>query len=380
MPSDLLFAADARVLEVSGDYQGATARLELTSVAHAQGVEYEQGCDLTAAAVQSEVRVDTVELYLRRDEGRWESSRTTDLRLGYATAALAGPLRGIASADWDALAAQADSIRRTHGEPPARPWPTGHGHYHPYTAHGLFYPDYFDPQVACPSAPAPSAIASGTPELEFAPVDRGGMFPIRGAWFAIYETRLGGCIAAVTVQSSGGFSSYVCPIDPGQRPTPWTYQVAGVPRKPALLVRNVAGIRAGRAERYTIVSGPGWEQVSTRPGWTEGALIFSERGEALRVVEVPQEPTYAERGYYLNVWYRGARRPMAWVRDAPGQTWGVYWAGLLNGDDIPDLVIRTTRQTGDFSDHELSLYLSSPDDPNDPWRPSDGTRVLVCGG
>jgi hypothetical protein len=382
MPSDLLFAADARVLGATGDFQGATARLELTSVAHASDVDYERGCDLAAATVQPEVRVDTVEVYLQRHDGRLESSGTTDVRLGSGTAALAGPLRGIATADWDALAMQADSIRNAHGQPLARPWPAGQGHYDPHTEVGLFYPDYYEPAATCPSAATGGTPSGGTPELEFAPVDRGGMFPISGAWFAIYETKQGGCIAPVTAQSSSGFSSYVCPIDPSKRQTPWAYRVEGVPRKPALLVRNVAGLRTGpAAERYTYVSGPGWEEGAASAGWSEGVLVFSSRGEVLRIVEVPERANGSgERGYYLNVWFGGRRHPLKWVDDAPGQTWGVYWAGLLNGDDVPDLVIRTTRQTNGFSDHELSLHLSSPDDPNSLWRPSDSVRVLVCGG
>src|SRR5215208_5462779 len=117
MPSDIFFAADARVVGVTGDLRDATAHLELTSVAHAHDVRYGRGCDLAAATVQPEVRVDTVEVYSRYQDGRLESNGTTEIRAGGSTAALAGPLRGIASADWDALAAQADSIRNAHGQP-----------------------------------------------------------------------------------------------------------------------------------------------------------------------------------------------------------------------------------------------------------------------
>src|SRR5215208_2563734 len=57
MPSDLLFAADARALGATGDFNGATARVEITSVAHASDIEYKRACDLAAATVQLEVRV-----------------------------------------------------------------------------------------------------------------------------------------------------------------------------------------------------------------------------------------------------------------------------------------------------------------------------------
>jgi hypothetical protein len=378
MPEGLLFAADARVLGVREDFQSASVRLEVTSVAHANYVRYD-GCTLAAASVQPRVRVDTLKLYLQRVDGRWEADAAEGLRLGSSTFALSGALPGIATADWDALASRADSIRRARNHTLARPWPAGEGHYDPYADDGLFYPAYSQP-ATCPSAPPPATVPTDQPELEFAPFDRGGMFPITGSWFAIYETEQGKCIAQVTVESSPGFTD-TCPTDPAERKTPWAYAVQGVPRKPALLVRNVGSVRAGpAAESYTVVSGPGWEYRSDRRGWTEGALIFSPRGEVLRIVEAPRiTGTPIGSGFDLNVWYRGRQYPFMRVDAAPSQTWGVYWVGLLNGDDVPDLVIRTTRRTGQFLDHELSLHLSSPNDRGTPWRWADMARVLVCG-
>jgi hypothetical protein len=377
MPSDLLFAADVRVLDVSGDFSGATARLELTSVARARDVTYEGGCDLTAASVEPGVRVDTIGVYLQRDEGRWELRGATHVRLEGGQAALAGPLRGIATADWDALAAQADSVRRAHGQPLARPWPPGKGHYDPYAARGLFYPDFFE--ATCPSGqPGPGA-AQDLARLAFAPVDMGGIFDLRGPWFAIYETKLGGCVAPVTVTASWSRGE-PCGSDADVRPTPWWYKVHGIPRAPGLLVQNVAGLRTGPAvETYTVVPGPGWEEGSPTRGWTDGALVFSGGGEVLRVVEVPPEAgARGDPGFYLNAWYRGRRHPLLWVDEWRGQTWGVYWAGLLDGDDIPDLIIRTTRATGHVRTHTLFLLLSSSKGQGPGWRPSAETVVIDC--
>jgi hypothetical protein len=98
-----------------------------------------------------------------------------------------------------------------------------------------------------------------------------------------------------------------------------------------------------------------------------------------RVVEVPPEPgTRGDPGHYLNAWFRGQRRPPLCVDESQGQTWGVYWAGLLDGDDIPDLVIRTTRATGPVRRHTLSLLLSSSTDRAPGWRPSAETVVITC--
>jgi len=369
MPGNLLFAADARMLDVSGNFRSGSARLEVTSVAHAEEISYgEDGCTLAGAVVQPGVRVDTVELNLRREDGRWASGGTTDMRLGLSTIAFAGALRGLASADWDALAARADSIRQARNQPLARPWPAGHGHYDGHDVAELNYPDYRE--AVCPVAAPPGSPASGTPEVAFAPYDVTGVVDITGIWFAAYETEQGGCIAPVSVESTP-IMSYVCSSDPSRGPPAWTYKVEGLPRKPALLFRNVPGIRPGPSpERYTVVSPSG------RP---EGVSIFSARGEVLRIVEIPAHTdTPSGSGYYLNVWYRGRLRPFMWIDDQPAQTWDVYWVGLLNEDEVPDLVMHTTRRVEGLVDHRLSLLVSASD-PSGTWKPAKGTRVVVCG-
>jgi hypothetical protein len=56
----------------------------------------------------------------------------------------------------------------------------------------------------------------------------------------------------------------------------------------------------------------------------------------------------------------------------------VYWAGYLNDDDIPDLIVRVTTPEKDYLDHRLILFLSDSKSETSLWRRSAETRAPEC--
>jgi hypothetical protein len=379
MPALLLLAADIRPIGVgSSERDGTVVRLEITSVARSSFVNF-TGCNLDAVDLIPSVHVDTAQLYVRHENGQMDASGSTDLQVDDRITALVGPLQGIAKADWIGLGLQADSIRLAHGQPLARPFPEERGHHNPSLGRGLFYPAFGD--AGCPATAArPESPAA--PELGFLPVGRPNLTPLNGTWFAIYEARDGGCIAPVAMRSAQiEHQPYSCSnTEVGAR---WIVSHDTLPGRPMLLVRNVDRLRVGpMPQLLTLVTGYTWTETIQQSGWprADGDMIFGDSGQLLQVVEVPADSTGqgASGNYSLRAWYRGRQYPLERVQAAAESSWSVYWAGYLNDDDVPDLVVRVTRQQPEFRDHRLVLFLSGPGSETSLWQRTAEIRVPEC--
>jgi hypothetical protein len=361
MPDRLAFAADGRVLGASRSQSRYDVRVELVTVGSA--VVSWNGCTLESASVTDSVHTDTVHVYLRRTDGRWEPDYE-EVVSGFAHVPLAGPLYGIAGADWSALAARADSIRKARGSAVARMRkPVPATHFLQETGDNLRYPQ--DVQRPCAaSAPAPvkaSFAQLGFVDPEYAP----NLQTMSGDWWAIYEPNDSAgrtCIAPVRLKFAGSVLHYCnqrAPADAG------LWSADGYEQRPLFLVRDVQGLRTGaHGERFSFV---------TVPGWNRGLLVYSDTGEVLRVTESRE----GAGGYQLTAQYRGQDYGIA--RGSPGETWGIYWAGALNGDSIPDFVLRTTTAGEHEIQHRLTLLVSHPERKEGLWIPeSSNTVVRFC--
>jgi hypothetical protein len=271
----------------------------------------------------------------------------------------------MANADWSALSGRADSVRRARGHQPAGVrTASGAAHFTQDAGSHLRYPEYF--AIPC-SARIRAPAATGFAELEYVDPEVAPNFSaIPEAWWTIYEPRDSAgrsCIRPVQLKWVQSVVTYCG--DNGNR-SAHIYAVDSFESRPLLLVRNVNGLRTGaQGERFSIVTVPGWER---------GVLVYSDSGEAFRVFETPDGDGGA---YYLTVDYDGKSYPIK--HGEPGATWGIYWAGQLNGDDIPDFVLRSTVSGAGMVSHTLILFLSSPDRGDASlWMPQRDAFVRMC--
>jgi hypothetical protein len=342
MPDRLLFAADGKVLDVKREQSSFRARVELVSIGEAS-VGWD-GCTLVGAKVERRVRTDTVSLTLDRQDGRWTFPFNEVVR-GDDYLPLAGALKGIANADWSAMSATADSVRLALGHQLARARTvSGVAHFVQEPSGYLRYPGSF--AIPCPAGqPAPPATdltELGYLDLEYAP----NFATLSGTWWAIYEPRDSAGRSCVTPVRLKFVESVVRYCGSQENRSAAIYAADSFVSRPLLLVRNVDGLRTGpQRERFSIV---------TVPGWDRGVLVYSDSGEAFRVTETPDGDGGA---YYLTVDYDGKHYPLK--HGEPGETWGIYWAGQLNGDDVPDFVLRSTTVGSDAIRHDLMPFLSS---------------------
>lgn len=371
MSDRVLFAADGNILDVAAESQSQRVKVELTSVARADLIT--DGCDILDIALDEGVRTDTVDLLMERSHGTWKPYFVEVMLDGRHTP-LAGRLDIDTTIDWTALFTRVDSIRRARNKPLLRPAVAATGHYDALLD-GLAYPDHFN--TPCPAA-AGSAATGSLGEIAYVDDWQPGMFDQRGAWYAIWEPRPGrgqSCIAAVNVVGSKAQDRH-CDADPGKRPVSWFLHAdstAEIPRlgKPQLYVRDIQGLRTGlQATPYSTVSVRGWDA---------GALIYDDRRELLRIVETPPEPSEGMRGFRLSVVRNGRAQPLLWVdEDRDRQSWGVFWVGHLNGDDVPDMILRVSKHREQFHEHKLRLVLSTSDAAGASWRLAPETTVLQC--
>jgi hypothetical protein len=373
-PAQLFFVADGRVLDTLTEGGSAIVRAEITSVARARRVEF-QGCDLKAATIVPGITTDTIDVVLERQAAMLPAEH--DFLLNHARVGLSGALPAtVATADWKALGARADSIRQAHGQPPARPFPAWYGSYDPYDAVHL-YP-VSEPDAECPATASAPVVANDSGAVGFIPRDVGGAIQYTGPWFAMFETRRsrsGACIKPVMIKSRRVEAAFACGGDPRQSPTPWFYDVDGFSQRPMLLVQNVNGLRTGPArDRFTIVLGLG-EHTRTSVGWNRAALVFSSEGEVMRVVEHAYAHGPGAR-YRLDARYRNQSMPLMEVNG--DEMWGVLWAGYLNEDDVPDFVLHTTRRRQQGREHRLTLVTSAPGNAAQPWSLRGLTYVQEC--
>jgi hypothetical protein len=103
-------------------------------------------------------------------------------------------------------------------------------------------------------------------------------------------------------------------------------------------------------------------------------LVYSDSGEAFRVTETPDGDGGA---YYLTVDYDGKSYPLK--HGEPGESWGIYWVGKLNADDVPDFVLRSTTLSTDMISHNLTLFLSAPERGDASlWMSQRNAFVRMC--
>ena len=362
MPERVLFAADGRVLDLKQQQSSFDARIELVSVGEA-AVGWD-GCTPVGAEVEQRIRTDTVSLILNREAGSWRIPNLEVLR-GYEHLPLVGPLKGIANADWPAISASADSVRLARGHQPARPrTASGTAHFAQEPDGYLRYPDSFT--MPC-SAGEAAPTATDRAELAYVDPEYALNFSmISGAWWAIYEPRDSSgrsCLTPVRLKIVQTGPRY-CGNKENRGAT--VYTADSFESRPLLLVRSVNGLRTGlHDERFSIV---------TVPGWDRGVLVYSDSGEAFRVIETPDGDGGA---YYLTVDYGGKSHPIK--HGEPNETWGIYWAGHLNGDDTPDFVLRNTAPGTDMISHDLILFLSTPGQGDERlWTPQRPAFVRMC--
>jgi len=362
MPERALLAADGKVLDVRQEQTAFRARVEMVSIGEAS-LEWD-GCKLIGATVAQQVRTDTVSLTLDRENGRWTFPYLEVMR-GNEYLPFAGALKGIADADWPALNARADSVRLGRGRQPARVRGTTRtAHFTQDPGSYLRYPGYF--AIPC-SAGVPAPAATGFAELEYVDPEVAPTFStIFGVWWAIYEPRNAAGRSCITPVQLKWVQSVVQYCGGNENRSANIYAVDSFESRPLLLVRGVNGLRTGtQGQRFSIVPVPGWER---------GVLVYSDSGEALRVIETPDGDGGA---YYLTVDYHGKNYPIK--HGEPNEMWGIYWAGQLNGDDIPDFMLRTTMSGADEIRHNLILFLSDPDrgDAN-LWMSQRDAFVRMC--
>ena len=361
MPDRVIFAADAKVLGVRQE-QSSTVRVELVSVGEAT-VGWD-GCTMVGAEVEQRVRTDTVTLTPSREDGRW-TFRYGGVTRDNQFLLLAGALTGIANVDWPAISARADSVRLARGRQPARERvASGKAHFSQEPGGYLRYPDFFEnPCVAGDAAPP----ATDRAELAYVDQEYSANFAtILGTWWTIYEPRDSAGRSCVTAVRLRFVRSYVHHCGNMEYPGAAVYAADSFASRPLLLVRNVEGLRTGaQRERFSIVAVPGWDK---------GVLVYSDSGEAFRVTETPDGDG---GGYYLTVDYDGKNYPLK--HGEPGETWGIYWAGQLNGDDVPDFVLRSTESGADVIRHDLIPFLSSSARGEGVlWTPQRSAFVRLC--
>lgn len=378
MPDVMWFAADANVLNIADANAASderTANVELVTIGSARPVW--DGCDLEDVEITDSIRTDTVQLFLMRGANRWGPRDAGQI---YSKASyhvpLVGPLYGHDDANWLARFERVDSVRRARGKPILRARKVMAGHFSPSDPP---YPQYFN--ATCPEATT-VAPATDHAELEYFQPNIPVMFAVTGDWYSIYElTRMPGrsCIAPVKVNSDIQMTGRMCSAsDTESRPlyyprTDTSYQ------KPLLLVRNVNGLRTGLLpESFT---------TQPIPGWNAGVLIYGAGGEVMRVVETKPASDELQTGYRLNAVFKGKTYPLWWSDALKQETWGVFWVGLLNGDELPDLVLRFTTQEKDyygveFIKHSFAFMLSQTSKGDaGPWIPIDtNTSSAECGG
>ena len=344
MPEQALLAADGKVLDVRQEQSSFRARVEMVSIGEAS-LEWD-GCTLIGATVAQQVRTDTVSLTLDREDGRWSFPYNEVMR-GDQHLPLAGALKGFADADWPALDARADSVRLGRGHQPARVrMTTGTAHFTQDPGRYLRYPGSF--AIPC-SAGSPAPAATGFAELEYVDPEVAPTFStVFGVWWTIYEPRNSAGRSCITPVQLKWVQSVVQYCGGNQNRSAHIYAVDSFESRPLLLVRGVNGLRTGaQGQRFSIVPVPGWDR---------GVFVYSDSGEVFRVIETPDGDGGA---YYLTVDYRGKIYPIK--HGEPNEMWGIYWAGQLNGDDIPDFVLRSTVSGADEIRHNLILFLSDPD-------------------
>lgn len=361
MPDRLLFAADGKVISATRQQSRYDVRVELVTVGNA--VVTWSGCSLESATVTDSVRTDTMHLYLTRSDGRWRPEYE-EVVSEFDHLPLAGPLYGFSHADWTALASRVDSIRKAHRHPVARMrTATDPTHFIQEVGDHLRYPQNVQrPCTAGGPAPVKSSFAQLTIlDPEYSP----NLQNISGAWWAIWEPDDSAgrtCVTPVELTFRESLLQYCNQRAPRDAAI---WNVAGYDSRPAMLVRDVEGLRTGaHHERFSFV---------TVPGWNRGLLVYSDSGEALRVSEMPE----GAGGYQLTAQYRG--RDYGVGRGSPGETWGLYWAGLLNADSIPDFVLRTTTTTERETRHGLTLFVSHPERRDALWIPeSSNSAIRIC--
>lgn len=360
MPDRLLFAADGKVLDAKPAQSSYDVRVELVTVGSA--IVAWDGCTMQAAQVDDSVRTDTVHVHLDRSDGRWQPYYAEVVRDGDHLP-LVGPLHGFSGANWSVLGLRADSIRQARGKPVARVRkPTAQTHLL-QDAGWSRYPQHVERSCA---AGAPAPVSSSFARMTFVdPEYSPNLFDISGTWWAIYEPNDSGgraCVTPVTlklVQRLSHYCNQQAPRDAG------IWAADEYTSRPMLLVRDVEGLRTGaQRERFSIL---------TVPGWDRGLLVHSDSGEVLRVIEMPE----GAGGYRLTAQYR--RHDSGIGRGSPGETWGIYWVGLLNADSIPDFVLRTTTSGEHETQHLLTLFISHPERRDGLWIPeSSNTVVRTC--
>jgi hypothetical protein len=362
MPERVLFAADGRVLDVAQQQSSFHARIELVSVGEA--AVWWNGCTPNGTDVEQRIRTDTVSLTLSREAGSWTFPYHEVLR-GYEHLPLAGPLTGIANADWPAISATADSVRLARGHQPARPrTASGTTHFAQEPGGYLRYPGSF--AIPCPAAetapPATDRAELAYVDPEYAP----NFSTILGTWWTIYEPRDSAGRSCVTQVRLKFVQSYVHYCGNQENRGAAVYAADSFASRPLLLVRSVDGLRTGlQRKRFSTMP---------VPGWARGVLVYSDSGEAFRVIETPDGDG---GGHYLTVDYGGKSYPIK--HGEPNETWGIYWAGQLNGDDIPDFVLRSTVPGTDMIRHDLILFLSSPGQGDERlWTSQRHAFVRIC--
>ena len=342
MPDRVIFAADGKVLDVRQEQSSFRARIELVSVGQAT-VGWD-GCTMVSAEVEQRVRTDTVSLTPGREDGRW-TFRYGGVIRDNQLLLLAGALRGVANVDWSAISGRADSVRLARGRQPARARvASGKAHFSQEPGGYLRYPYSFaTPCMAGdPVPPATDRAELAYVDPEYAP----NFSTILGTWWTIYEPRDSAGKSCVTRVRMKFVQSYVHHCGNKEYPGAAAYVADSFASRPLLLVRNVDGLRTGAQRvRFSIVAVPGWDK---------GVLVYSDSGEAFRVIETPDGDG---GGYYLTADYGGKSHPIK--HGEPGEAWGIYWAGQLNGDDVPDFVLRSTVSGTGMIRHDLIPFLSS---------------------
>ena len=365
-----LLVADARVLDVAPS-QGAQreARVELVSVGRASVVS--QGCDVSSVAVADSVRTDTIRMYVERTGNTWEVQKNETFQPEFDNAPLAAPgdFYGKSNANWSALYGRVDSVRLARGTYAARLRVAGPGH-----RGGPAVPYPLD-NGGCPAVSSVPPGADGRPEFAYVHPTEYTPSEISGPWYRVYETTKApgrSCVAPVSMKS-GYFATQVTCSRPGSTPVRMYWpQPDGMPRDALLLVRNVPGLQPGLA--------PASFSVQAIDAWRGGVMIYGDSSEVLRIVETGPEQGERASGYRLSALYKGRRIPLMWSDAERPETWGVVWVGLLNDDDVPDMVVRTageraSSQSGVYTEYGFTLYLSSPTDARG-WIP--GTRTVLA--
>jgi hypothetical protein len=362
MPERVLFAADGRVLDVAQQQSSFHARIELVSVGEA--AVWWNGCTPNGTDVEQRIRTDTVSLTLSREAGSWRFPYHEVLR-GYEHLPLAGPLKGIANADWPAISASADSVRLARGHQPARPrTASGTAHFAQEPGGYLRYPDSF--AIPC-SAAEPVPPATDRAELAYVDPEYATNFStILGTWWTIYEPRDSAGRSCVTQVRLKFVQSYTHYCGNQEYRGAAVYAADSFASHPLLLVRSVDGLRTGlQRKRFSTMAVPGWDR---------GVLVYSDSGEAFRVIETPDGDG---GGHYLTVDYGGKSYPIK--HGEPNETWGIYWTGQLNGDDTPDFVLRSTAKGTDMIGHDLILFLSSPGQSDERlWTSQRHAFIRMC--